>query len=507
VCGIAGVYFRKPEEESWPRNDNLELFINSLLTGIETRGRDATGILSVSEDSEVKLEKADIPASMFVRWRRPVIENPQMILLHTRAHTKGDPRNLNNNHPVQYDTTYVTHNGVIVNDDELFSETGLKRYAEVDTEIIPALLSQKGIDKAHLALQELQGGFAIAACDPVRFPNTLLLAKGSQNPLEYVVFPSAIVWASTRDVIREAYKELYNKELEHKYFNSLGYGGILLAENSDYEILKFQPKESYRSTSHGSQSSWHGHDWEGRPWNRSGSTTTGTTKDEYMEYTDSNTRVVCECGHSKYWHHSAAMNCQCLKADCECERFKYSHYVNQQKPSEDKKREEDKKPPEIPNNSSRVVVVWDQDGTRTTYRACDGCGHVDEEDDMEEIGGYFICPDCNIEADDNDQDDDAEDDDVVVALYEERPMYGRSDWLNDPVVCAVAKEHGCKPGYIGWLLFELEDSDYKTDQLINAYVLANETYQEKLEELRSRGVVDDEGKPHQKSFEESALES
>src|ERR671933_426166 len=66
----------------------------------------------------------------------------RQLLVHVRDYTKGHPSLSANNHPIRHGAVVGVHNGVIVNDDELFAHHGIARDEAgmtVDSEIIFAL--------------------------------------------------------------------------------------------------------------------------------------------------------------------------------------------------------------------------------------------------------------------------------------------------------------------------------------------------------------------------------
>jgi glucosamine 6-phosphate synthetase-like amidotransferase/phosphosugar isomerase protein len=238
MCGIAGVYLQDPTDLDFSHKQFCT-FVDALMLGIEHRGRDATGLAAISKTGELHIEKADLEASAFKLWRSDIPRNPQAILLHTRFATQGTPMNLLNNHPVQYDEVLVTHNGHISNDDKLFREEDLERKAEVDSEIISALFHKYGIEKAHIPLQKLDGNMAVAVAD-LRKPGALVLAKGWSSPLETYRWDNGIIWASTKDAIREALKESIGFEVKWNDICSLTSGDILYFADGEFEKLEFK---------------------------------------------------------------------------------------------------------------------------------------------------------------------------------------------------------------------------------------------------------------------------
>ncbi len=243
MCGIAGIYLKNPLDP-YVNGKELEDLVDWLHCGIEHRGTHATGIAVQGVDGSHHLEKSDMPASHFIFWRREVPENPQAIILHTRFATKGKPENLLNNHPVEWKNVIAVHNGHISNDDELFKEEELERLAEVDSEIIPALLSKYTFDDPKAALEKMGGGFAIAAFDSLN-PGKLLLAKGSSSPLHYLETSGMVIWASEEKVIKDAMAGALNFEVKATDIRELHYGRYLMLEG-DKELDPEEFKVYYK---------------------------------------------------------------------------------------------------------------------------------------------------------------------------------------------------------------------------------------------------------------------
>lgn len=239
ICGIAGIHFLDGFSISKKQTENL---IDSLLLGIEIRGKHATGIATMNGDSELWVEKGDLKASDYIMWRRDIPHRSHTILLHTRYATQGSPQQLENNHPVEYLSTAITHNGHINNDSSLFMSEGLERMAEVDSEIIAALINKYGLPKSNVALGKLDGTYAIAAMDQ-RNPKTLVLAKGPSSPLEVVNLNGMIVWASTYIALKDALKSALGYELNYSESKSLYSGDMYYIENGEIDRYKFQPLE------------------------------------------------------------------------------------------------------------------------------------------------------------------------------------------------------------------------------------------------------------------------
>lgn len=239
MCGISGIYLKNPDA-NYLNEMEKESLVDWLYCGIEHRGTHATGIAVQDKNGETVLEKSDMPASKFIFWRRDLMPDARIILMHTRLHTKGKPENLLNNHPVQYDNIMMVHNGHISNDDELFKSENLERFAEVDSEIIPALFHKYGMLEPKEALEKMSGGFAIAAIDQNN-PGKLLLAKGSSSPLIYLETDSMWIWASEEKAIRDALEFGLNIENAKKLdYKVMQYGEYILIDGEKSEKNHFK---------------------------------------------------------------------------------------------------------------------------------------------------------------------------------------------------------------------------------------------------------------------------
>jgi len=112
MCGIGGVYVLSGEvlgEQDAKRIKQLTVYL-------EKRGDDATGWY----DGE-KIIKAPLPAHEFIQLIETItpIENyiagKRMLLIHTRAYTRGSPLQNKNNHPFELKDIVFAHNGMIHN--------------------------------------------------------------------------------------------------------------------------------------------------------------------------------------------------------------------------------------------------------------------------------------------------------------------------------------------------------------------------------------------------------
>src|SRR5688500_9720010 len=135
MCGIAG-YSLSPESSV-----NRTLSAQALLAGIAERGADAVGYAYRGAGRTVTVHKRRSGASELLD-ELSVPRDATQALVHVRDYTKGHPRIEANNHPIRHGAVVGIHNGIIVNDEEIFSRYGFPRAQPemtVDSEAIFAL--------------------------------------------------------------------------------------------------------------------------------------------------------------------------------------------------------------------------------------------------------------------------------------------------------------------------------------------------------------------------------
>lgn len=205
MCGIAGCikYGDKPITEE---------LISLLLVGNEMRGVDATGIAFSREDGSIVICKNDEPAWKFVSSKQYyefigqfLNEKVWAVLLHTRAATVGNPRNNNNNHPLYAGKSAAIHNGMIYNDNSLFTSFEIQRKAETDSDIVRGIVDKFGINaKGAKELGRISGSAAIAVIHP-EFPKQMFVGR-SGSPLTIASNNDHFMFSSERNTLDRALK-------------------------------------------------------------------------------------------------------------------------------------------------------------------------------------------------------------------------------------------------------------------------------------------------------------
>lgn len=197
MCGIAG--YSLDAESGVDRT----LAAQALLAGIAERGADAVGYAHSGAGSRVTIHKQRSGATALLD---AVALPPSTTdaLVHVRDYTKGHPTVLANNHPIRHGSVIGVHNGIIVNDEEIFARHGIDRaepLMTVDSEAIFALMHAAQSD--HAALEELRGSMATAWIDE-RTPGRLYLARGVARPLWIGRARRELFFASTKAALEVA---------------------------------------------------------------------------------------------------------------------------------------------------------------------------------------------------------------------------------------------------------------------------------------------------------------
>jgi len=157
MCGIFGqissLYVNK--------ND-----IKKLAKHAGQRGRDACGLITY-EKSIYKVYRSNCEVDSLLKKVKPF--NAQLLLGHSRLITNG----LNDNQPVVRNDNCVIHNGIILNEESVWKQLGMKRQLQIDSELILAIAEDhltKGLPLDDIPQSILNKCEGVVAC-------ALLLAR------------------------------------------------------------------------------------------------------------------------------------------------------------------------------------------------------------------------------------------------------------------------------------------------------------------------------------------
>ena len=151
MCGIFGQISKKRINKL-----NLEVIVKHS----EQRGVDSSGLIYF-KNSRYKVDKADLNIEKLLRKSKPY--DSSVILGHSRLITNG----LGDNQPVVKDNICVIHNGIIVNEEEIWQKLKTTRDLKIDSEVIAAIASEHlkdGGDFSDVADKILQMCRGVVAC-------------------------------------------------------------------------------------------------------------------------------------------------------------------------------------------------------------------------------------------------------------------------------------------------------------------------------------------------------
>jgi asparagine synthetase B (glutamine-hydrolysing) len=204
MCGIFGVVFGKDAAIKPAFTTEV---MRKLYACSQTRGSEAAGLTVVNGESIDVLKQAGsverfLASSAFHRLMQRAEEqyeknrsgaSPIALAMsgHTRLVTNGFQSNEDNNQPVIANGTVGIHNGIIVNDGELWARNpGIARRSDVDTEVLVNLLRKHFDDKSDIAWATQQAYREIKGAASIAFVfdklDDLLLATNTGS-LHYVV--------------------------------------------------------------------------------------------------------------------------------------------------------------------------------------------------------------------------------------------------------------------------------------------------------------------------------
>jgi glutamine---fructose-6-phosphate transaminase (isomerizing) len=157
MCGIFGITITAGAKIS---RGEVKRLLETLYRLSESRGKESAGLhITLPESREAFIVKSALPASRLLKstqYQQTVeyaLKNlftsddqqttrPIVAIAHSRLVTNGSAARPENNQPVHWGKATIIHNGIIVNVDDLWTRRPeLVRTAEVDTEVLAAMLS------------------------------------------------------------------------------------------------------------------------------------------------------------------------------------------------------------------------------------------------------------------------------------------------------------------------------------------------------------------------------
>ena len=234
ICGIFGIISTK---NSFDINK-----LNILAKNALQRGKDASGLI-ISNESSLEIIKSNLQITNLLKKAK--IFNPNFVFGHSRLVTNG----IDDNQPIEKNGIFVLHNGIITNSDSLW-RGNRKRNLEIDTEIIPTILSESLCKKMSFlksgleVLKECKGIVSAVALN-IKTSSILLMSNNGSLYIgksdNYIAFssekwPLELISFNNIDQIlgvKEIKVKIKNKNLKYHNINE---------KNSKNLIPNFHPR-------------------------------------------------------------------------------------------------------------------------------------------------------------------------------------------------------------------------------------------------------------------------
>lgn len=262
MCGIFG----------WLVSDNNSIdnkifykSIEKLFLLSESRGKEASGICYMDSD-EVVVYKECFRAKKLIHGEnfKKIMDYTNgkkhyMAMGHARMVTNGSHENTENNQPVEKNDLVCIHNGIIVNDKDIWSKyPDMDREVEVDTEVFLALLKRYNYQEDLLtaiknSIKEIKGSLSVALLD--KTSNYLMLYTNVGSL--YIVLSNdkkMLLFASERYILERLIRV---KKLEKWYSASKiskitpGTGRLIALSDCSVTEFDFSDEKEYKSIEKG----------------------------------------------------------------------------------------------------------------------------------------------------------------------------------------------------------------------------------------------------------------
>lgn len=227
MCGIFG--FVSASESNFSPKE-FKVLIDNLFLSSESRGKDASGIM-LFNNSDITILKRPLRAKQLLRTneykgivkqfesQRRLPAETLGFVGHARMVTNGSEETHDNNQPVISHDMCILHNGIIVNNDDLWNEfPQIKRNYEVDTEVALNLIwhyrnnGLSFLDSFCKAFAHLKGAnsFAFVSADT----DALILAT-SNGSLYFSISSSGkeLIFSSERYILEKTISDRSIKQL------------------------------------------------------------------------------------------------------------------------------------------------------------------------------------------------------------------------------------------------------------------------------------------------------
>lgn len=178
MCGIFGIVVT---EACSLNRASIKMVLEELFTLSESRGKEASGI-AINCNGLISILKTSQPASSMLKSReysdlisKTVCKDnfgSLSVIGHSRLMTNGRNSLNINNQPVNVNNIIGVHNGIVVNDDQIWAKLNDSGRSDLDTEALISLISRYADDNENFenaianAFSSIEGNASIALISP-----------------------------------------------------------------------------------------------------------------------------------------------------------------------------------------------------------------------------------------------------------------------------------------------------------------------------------------------------
>ena len=240
MCGIFGLVEHSASSVSAKERRSVirDLFIYS-----QARGTEAAGI-AIAQNSSIKVFREAVSAADFVKDSRfkdliAILDAKQAsesfaVIGHSRLVTNGSQRNDLNNQPVITSGVVGVHNGIVVNDENLWTKYGTDdKLSDVDSEVIfylirKNLFGSKALTKSVKdTFKDLEGATSIAGLF-TDFDQLLLATNNGSLYYCTLEDQNLTVFASERAILNQVVQDNFGNIEEGKIVHLRANTGVLV---------------------------------------------------------------------------------------------------------------------------------------------------------------------------------------------------------------------------------------------------------------------------------------
>jgi len=263
MCGILGLVHYDKLAPTYIKAKMFRKATTDLLKASQIRGSNATGALLITDD-KASLFKTNLPANKFIGTSgySKVLKNLnrskhfRVMIGHARQKTKGHQRFNINNHPITANRIVGVHNGVIINDDDLFDKyvADLDRKGKVDSEIIFRLIDLHRRNKETLSdsvkktCDEIVGSYACAFVDLENMGYVTLFSNGGNIHISIYKDLKLIAFASTESILNTALKGNSVLDPAHATHHMSVYSEGVRIDTQTGKIFRFELRKKKPTT-------------------------------------------------------------------------------------------------------------------------------------------------------------------------------------------------------------------------------------------------------------------